>query len=342
MASPIDVSRSRDGLTGWAGLRHRRLALPSWLVSVVLHASTLGAFIWISQSPGCRSDYAGDEGDGFRTVGVYLTTGETEEEPAEDPDEDSTPTFAEPATAFEQEPLLDAPPIAMDRPADRAESVLGLGGPPELSGSSSPVPSLRTTPLTGPPPSAPAVLGKSTSLFGIQDAGRKFVYVLDRSGSMSDYGAMRSAKVELMASLENLDATQQFQVIFYNNKPLPLVPTNGRFEMFRGIDPHRSDVERQLGSIVPDGGTSHLAALEAALKYNADVIFFLTDGAIPGLTIDEMEEIRRRNNGGARIHCIEFGDGPSLHQQGGPRNFLQKLAEQNGGQYKYRDVKRLR
>lgn len=297
-------------------------------------------FIWLSQSPGCRSDYAGDAGDGFRQVGVYLTTGETEEEPTDVPDEASTPTSAEPAAAFEQEPLLDAPPIALVRPTDRAESVLGLGGPPQLSGSSNPVPSLQTTPLTGPPPSTPAVLGKSTSLFGIQDAGRRFVYVLDRSGSMSD-APLRSAKAELKASLENLDATQEFQVIFYNTEAIPLVPRSNHSDMFRGIDPHRQDVERQLGSIQADGGTTHLAALEAALQYNADVIFFLTDADELNLNADELASITRRNNGGARIHCIEFGNGPDLTQVGAPRNSLQKLAEQNGGKYRYRDVKRL-
>ncbi|MGD9854274.1 MAG: hypothetical protein AB7U20_04910 [Planctomycetaceae bacterium] len=340
MASTREVSRSRDGLTDWERQWHRRLVLPSWLLSALLHGALLAVFIWLSQSRGCRPDYAGDEGDGFRTVGVYLTTGDTEEEPSEEPAEESPTAPSEPLAAIERTPLLDAPPISVERPTNLAKSVLGLGGVPEFGGASSPVPSLATTPMAGPPPTNRAVLGKSTSLFGIQDAGKRFVYVLDRSGSMED-GPLRSAKAELMASLENLDATQEFQVIFYNTLAVPLVPRGGRFEMFRGIDTHRLEVERQLGSIQSDGGTSHRDALEASLRYNADVIFFLTDADELNLNAHELASITRRNNGGARIHCIEFGDGPSLSRPGGPGTSLQKLAEQNGGQYQYRDVRRL-
>lgn len=344
MAAPTDVSRSGDSLTDWSVARHRRLVLPSWLLSALIHGATLAAFIWMSQSSGCRPDYAGDEGEGFREVGVYLTSGETEAEPIDEPREEPTASPAETSATLEQTPLLDSPPIELERPSEISEPILGLGGPPKIVGQSSSTPSLETTPLIGPPPTNRAVLGKSTSLFGIQDAGRKFVYVLDRSGSMigSDYDALRSAKVELKASLENLDSNQEFQVIFYNTEVVRLVPRSQRMDMFRGIDLHRQDVDRQLGSIVADGGTSHLEALEAALQYNADVIFFLTDAELPGLDSDQLAAIRRRNNGGARIHCIEFGVGPSLAKQGGPRNFLQKLAEQNGGKYEYRDVKSLR
>jgi len=344
MTAPFDVSRTGDDLTGWVDLRHRRLVLPSWLLSALIHAATLAVFLWLSQSRGCGPDYAGDEGEGFRTVGVYLTSGETDEEPTEEPVEESTPTVTESAPTSEQSPLLDAPPIELERPADLAEPVLGLGGPPQITGGSSPVPSLETTPITGAPPTNRAVLGKSTSLFGVQDAGRRFVYVLDRSGSMTDtdYDALRSAKNELKASLENLEATQQFQVVFYNDTVRPLVPRSKRMDMFRGIDPHRQDVDRQLGSILAEGGTSHIDALKAALQYNADVIFFLTDADTPGLDPEQLDWVRRRNNGGTRIHCIEFGVGPSLAQKGGPRNFLQKLAEQNGGTYKYLNVKSLR
>ena len=86
---------------------------------------------------------------------------------------------------------------------------------------------------------------------------------------------------------------------------------------------------------------THFNALELAMKFNADVIFFLTDADEPGLTLGEMETIRRANNGAARIHCIEFGEGPDLKRPGDPRNFLQKLASESGGTYKYIDVKHL-
>jgi Ca-activated chloride channel family protein len=301
----------------------------------------LATFLWVSQTRGCRPDYAGERGEGFRTVGVYLTSGEAEPEPAEEPSEESTFSATDRASAFESTPLLDGPPIELERPNDFAEPVLGIGGPPELAAGSPFSPQLETTPLTGPPPSAPTVQGKATSFLGVQDAGRRFVYVLDRSGSM-DNGPLQSAKVELLASLENLDATQEFQVIFYNNEAIPLVPRSKHFELFRGNTAHRLEVAQQLEHISADGGTSHLKALEAALPYNADVIFFLTDADELDLLPEELAAITRRNNGGARIHCIEFGDGPDLTLPKRPRNALRKFAHENGGSYRYLDVSRLR
>lgn len=338
MTTPLDVSQTSQEAPDWFGSRHRQLLIPSWLLSAVIHGALLATFLWASQSRGCRADYAGHEGEGFREVGVYLTSGETETESTQEPDEPSDPTPVEPTTAFEAKPLLDGPPIELEPPTIVSEPVIGMGGLPDIVSSRSPVPSLETQPRTGAPTTTPKVLGRATSLFGVQDAGRKFVYVLDRSHSMDDSSAMRRAKAELMASLENLDATQQFQVIFYNNEPLLLTSPNSESGMFRGIDTHRVDVERQLGAIRADGGTTHLNALEMALGFNADVIFFLTDADVPGISLRELEEIGRRNENGARIHCIEFGEGPNTPLPGEPRNFLQQLSDESGGEYKYIDV----
>jgi hypothetical protein len=61
-----------------------------------------------------------------------------------------------------------------------------------------------------------------TGFFGIRDKGESFVYVLDASGSMETNHAIQAAKAELMASLARLHNGQKFQVIFYNERPIPL------------------------------------------------------------------------------------------------------------------------
>lgn len=323
----------------WIGARHSRLVLPSWVVSTLFHGLILFGLILLSQTKGCQPGFPGEGGDDFRQVGVFLTSGETEDEPPPTETlESSNQTAA--SEDLTQTPLLEGPPVELSLPAPASQPVLGLGSPPAITGGTSPGPSLDSGALTGPPPSTGAALGGATSLFGITDAGRRFVYVLDRSGSMSDYGAIRVAKAELMSSLERLDATQEFQVIFYSDVSLPLESRDPRSDMFRGINTHRLEVRRQTDAIQPDGGTRHLVALTAALKLNPDVIFFLTDAAEPELTAAELAGIKQRNNGSSRIHCIEFGKGPDLHSARGGRNFLQKLAEQNDGQYQYRDVTR--
>ncbi len=72
-----------------------------------------------------------------------------------------------------------------------------------------------------------------TSMFGVQAQGYKFVYVIDRSGSMGGSGptALKAAKAELLASLNDLGQTHQFQIVFYNEKPALFNPTG---------DPHRA------------------------------------------------------------------------------------------------------
>lgn len=344
MATHLEPVGTQARSDDWISSDHSRLALPSWLLSSLFHGLVLVGLILLSQSKGCQPGYPGEGGESFREVGVFLTSGDTEDEPppAETPEVAELPTEPNPSADFSESPLPDGPPVEMNLPSLDSQSVLGLGAPPSVSAGGTPTSSLESGTLTGPPPSTGTAMGGATSLFGITDAGRRFVYVLDRSGSMSDYGAIRVAKSELMSSLERLDATQQFQVIFYSNAPVLLEPRNARSEMFRGIDTHRLEVRRQAGAIEPDGGTRHLQALKMALKLNPDVIFFLTDAAEPELTSAELADVKQRNNGGTRIHCIEFGKGPSLSTSRGPKNFLQKLADQNDGQYQYRDVTKFR
>jgi len=66
-----------------------------------------------------------------------------------------------------------------------------------------------------------------TSMFGIDARGSKFVYVIDRSGSMGiDEGRpMATAKAELLRSIDKLDTVQQFQIIFYNERPQVFNPS---------------------------------------------------------------------------------------------------------------------
>jgi hypothetical protein len=88
-----------------------------------------------------------------------------------------------------------------------------------------------------------------------------------------------------------------------------------------------------VGSIVADGGTDHVRALEVALKMRPDVIFFLTDADEPQLSRNDLDRIQRLNYGSV-INAIEFGAGP----KSGGQNFLQTLAAENAGQHGYVDV----
>jgi hypothetical protein len=176
--------------------------------------------------------------------------------------------------------------------------------------------------------------------FGIWDAGAKFVYVIDRSGSMFSYNAMQAAKNELLSSLQSLRRSQQFQIVFYNLDPQWMkAPGKTDFQYFPASESNRRLAGQFIAGVQPDGGTLHLPALELALRLHPDVIFFLTDAGEPAMKPDELEEIRRLNGGRSRIHCVQFGlqDEPRVPVA---TNFLRKLAAENNGDYAYENVKR--
>jgi VWA domain-containing protein len=176
-----------------------------------------------------------------------------------------------------------------------------------------------------------------TSFYGLQGEGTKFVYVFDRSGSMGGSGesALRLAKNELLQSLESIGPTQQFQIVFYNERPTVFALAGLPGRLVFGNDQSKQQARRFIEEIKAAGGTDHEAALDLALRLHPDVIFFLTDADEPGLNAEQLLRIRRRNPG-AVIHTIEFGPGPST----GDENFLVKLARENRGQYVYVDVSR--
>ena len=188
--------------------------------------------------------------------------------------------------------------------------------------------------LGGGPGGAGSGKGNGTSFFGHNAVGKKFVYVLDASGSMSEYNAIAVAKSELLASLAQLDENQQFQIIFYNENCYPMRDSDRRENVFWGTETNRTRASQFIRNIEPDGGTRHLDALLMALGLTPDVIFFLTDAGEPVLYPADLDKIKRRNNGRSTIFTIEFGKGGNLRID----NFLKKLARDNGGAHAYRDV----
>jgi len=188
----------------------------------------------------------------------------------------------------------------------------------------------------GAPPGAGGLGGKATvNVFGTQGSGNKFVYVFDRSLSMEGSGRspLEVAKAEMIASLDSLGDTHQFQIVYYNEAPLPFNPSGQPGRLAFATEQNKERARRFIGSVTASGRTEHEAALKLAIRMQPDVIFFLTDANDPQLTGAQLYKIQRQA-GGIQINAVEFGFGP---EQGGD-NFLKKLARQNGGQYAYRDI----
>ncbi|MFV0443730.1 MAG: vWA domain-containing protein [Planctomycetaceae bacterium] len=335
------MSLPATGSTDWLQPQLRWITVPSWVLSVGFHVLLWGSLLILSRLPGCQADFPGDSPENLREVGLSIRPASATV-PVETPlqSEQPLPAVAVDSTIASAAPpaVPDRPPVELNLPALDQPAVIGAGGPPRMVAQ---IPDLLrpSSPAGGGAPRTGAGgAANTTSFLGIQDAGKRFVYVIDCSSSMADFGALRVAKTELLASLERLDEVQQFQVIFASMSQIRTLDP-GRAGLFHGSESDRLKVRLQIAGIEPDGGTDHLRALLQALEVGPDVLFYLTDGLEPPMTAGQLEQVRQRNRG-TRIHTIEFGRGPRpLDPLGNPPpNFLTKLATQNDGRSTYRDV----
>jgi hypothetical protein len=173
------------------------------------------------------------------------------------------------------------------------------------------------------------------ALFGLQGEGHRFVYVFDRSISMTGQ-RLETAKAELIASLRSLESTHQFHIVFFSRAIRTFEFSAGRPAMPFATERNLELAADFVKGIEADGGTDRVAALELAVGMRPDVIFLLTD-ADGAMSAAEVDAIRRRNDGRATLHVVEFGYGPATDQD----NFLRQLARQNSGQYLYLDTSAL-
>jgi hypothetical protein len=234
-----------------------RLTIPAWLISAVLHVvGLLLAATLTAEAPRGLADEPG------REIGIVLArqTDEKREyfeapKPAEGAATEDSPAAAgsdasgnnRSATPGADEAPLDAKDLLPDAPGAIpgavAEGLVGNAG--------------EATRGSG----ANTTVGGSakTKVFGVEGAGYKFVYVFDRSDSMSEPNGrpMAAAKAELVASLRNLDRTHQFQIIFFNHAdPVVFNPTGQPGRLVFGDEANRRLAERFVASVAPSGGTN--------------------------------------------------------------------------------------
>jgi hypothetical protein len=317
-----------------------QLTLPSWAVSVGVHGLLLLLFATTLKScgGGGMNQLAGDN---FRTVGLVDRKNKpTHDQVAPDPNNNDGETGektnqADAHDSAKQPFSLDpSPPVPLKLPQPN-RPVIGSGTAATIPGGGLPndILELVKPNNTGAAAALGGMADGETEFFGIRDKGTQFAYVVDRSGSMRGK-PLQKAKEELMASLGALRPTQQAQVVFYSDKLRPL--RVDKKSLFWATDLNLTKMRQLIGSTESDdGGTNHVIALKSVLSANPDVVYFLTDGE--NLDRRRLEDIKRANRSGARIHCVQFGRG----SKSSVTNYLERLARDNGGAYRYRDVSRL-
>lgn len=195
--------------------------------------------------------------------------------------------------------------------------------------------------------------------FGIPVRGKRVIFVLDTSGSMSaassgvglksfEGGRTRldRAKKELMAAVGAMSENSSFNVIFFSSDARPWLPGPRP-----ASDKRKKALETALASILPNGGTSLLAGLKRGMRgkihpttgkvrQSVDEIFVLSDGQPNTSTDMILEKVSKWNVGrSAVINTVYLGFARKTSPTDvplplvGPAAFMKKLAEQNGGKF---------
>ena len=319
------MALSRDGFRS-----ERPPGWPAWAVSLVIHASLLAAmFSWL-QIPTPRG--AADQPS--REVGIVLKQ-RTDDGPLfEDGDDRSPSPEALPSNSSANDPLLAALPSAAEIP----QSTAALPRLPTLGPGALAQDKLGNVGqmTSGGTPSRTIGSKATVSVFGISGTGTRFVYVFDRSISMTG-APLRAAKQQLVASWDSLESIHQFQVIFFNHEPQAWDLTGGQGRIAFATEANKHMAEKFVRGVAATGGTFRRSALLLALRLRPDVIFFLTDTDDPMASGDLAEAIRRAQRDTISINTIEYGSGAATIGE----NFLTQLARKTGGRYVYVDTGQL-
>ena len=183
-----------------------------------------------------------------------------------------------------------------------------------------------------------------TSVFGLAGEGSKFVYVFDRSTSMTsvlqvveDYRVINeitplgAAKQELLRSFEHLTKSDRFQIVFYNESPL-LFGKRSEPKWLMPASPERKDEARGfIYQMTGAGGTNHVKALERAIDLSPDVIFLITDGEAkddPSLR-RARTLVRACQDKNIVLNVVLFG------VEARPDSSLMFMADESGGQHRF-------
>jgi hypothetical protein len=180
--------------------------------------------------------------------------------------------------------------------------------------------------------------GKAAQFFGVKAAGRRFVFIVDSSNSMRG-GKFDAAKQELMYSIRRLSPDQAFYIIFFDanaermllppSKEPPLLPVPATTPNINRVEQWMKGVQNELRTLPYD-------AVKFALDMVPDAIYLLTDGKFTDK--GRTEQYLKANNivddpvDGKKpkvvIHTICFW-------QNDGEETLQAIAKAYGGTYRF-------
>jgi hypothetical protein len=168
---------------------------------------------------------------------------------------------------------------------------------------------------------------ESSSFFGIESEEHRMVFVVDCSRSMNDPHRSSSGtrfkrlQLELSTVLNALAEGDEFFIIFFNNRPIPM-PADS---LQRAAPETRARFLEWVSVIHADGSTDPRGAMNLAFNLEPDMIYLLSDGEFKYPVERDLLKIRQRK---VVINTISFGT------RGG-EPVLKTIAERNRGEYRF-------
>ena len=125
-----------------------------------------------------------------------------------------------------------------------------------------------------------------TSVFGVKTVGKRFVYVVDNSNSMSK-GRLEAAIQEVQDSIDMLAPNQFFYVIFYSDTAYPLFHPKPAKTFVNATPANKKKLREWLATVEHCLHTFGEEAMGLALSLKPDVIYLMGDGAFTDSTVKE-------------------------------------------------------
>lgn len=156
----------------------------------------------------------------------------------------------------------------------------------------------------------------------------RIVFVIDTSSSMAGE-RMETAKRELVSAIHALAPDVAFTVVSFSDAARAWQP-----QLVAAGDDAKRSASAYVGALSAAGKTASFDALDTAFRYDAEAIFFLSDGEpTAGRIVDPAQIIRfvAESNKNRRLSLHTIGIMPD----NGLARFLEALATANHGAYRH-------
>ena len=163
----------------------------------------------------------------------------------------------------------------------------------------------------------------SIAFFGTKSKGTRFVFIIDKSGSMTGR-RFNDAQVELIKTLRSLPSKASFMIYFFNVTSEGMPVAN-----LLSATPHNIEwAVKWVQSRSPGGGTDPRQSLAYTFQIQPHTIWLLSDGKFkdPQAVIRQIDLANRFRS--VRINTLAF------HDRAG-EVVLQQIAKANDGTYRF-------